>query len=214
MENPVYKHFNNFLTEQEKISIIEYVDTINHQSQAENIHLSHLIKKINGNSHMYDISKTSMTKEVTEYQSGGNDVMNEELPEVFHVLIDKICSKVEIPKENIFLQIVDMDKGGTIGGHYDAAFDGYINYKCNISVLAEDYAFVIDNEEIKVEERDLYCFEASLYKHWTLKPFTSRRILLSFGFMLPYEVLGRTERDPRVRMSQRIKKMFQNSQGL
>lgn len=211
MEKPVYKQFSNFLNNDDRKLIIDYVDTINHKSKAENIHLSHLIERINGNSHMYDISKTSMTKEVTEYQSGGNDVMNEELPEVFHLLIDKICSTVEIPKENIFLQIVDMDKGGIIGGHYDAAFDGYVNYKCNVSVLAEDYIFVIDNEEIKVQQNDLYCFEASLYKHWTPKPFTSRRILLSFGFMLPYEVLGRAESDPRVRMSQRIKKMFQNS---
>jgi hypothetical protein len=211
MENLVYKHFNNFLTEQEKISIIEYVDRINHQSRAENVHLSHLIEKINGNSHMYDISKTDMTNEVTKYQSGGNDVMNEELPEVFHTLIDRICLKVGIPKLNSFLQIVDMNEGGTIGGHYDAAFDGHINYKCNISVSAEEYIFVIDNEEIKIQENDLYCFEASLYKHWTLKPFTSRRILLSFGFMLPYEVLGRSENDPRVRLSKRIKKMFQNS---
>lgn len=211
MEKPIYKHFDNFLSDDERKLIIKYVNTINHKSQAENIHLSHLIERINGNSHMYDISKTSMTKEVTEYQSGGNDVMKEELPEVFDFLIEKICSKVEIPKENVFLQIVDMNEGGTIGGHYDAAFDGYINYKCNISVLSEQYTFVIDGEELEINENDLYCFEASLYKHWTSKPFTSRRILLSFGFMLPYEVLGRSENDPRVRMSKRIKKMFQNS---
>lgn len=211
MEKQIFKQFDNFLLEDEKKEIIEYVNTINHKSKAENIHLTHLIKKINGNSHMYDISKTEITHEITSYQSGGDDVMKEELPLVFSDLIQRISETIQIPKTNMFLQIVDMNEGGTIGGHYDAASDGYINYKCNISLLSEQYTFIIDEEELEIKENDLYCFEASLYKHWTSKPFTSRRILLSFGFMLPYEVLGRSENDPRVRMSKRIKKMFQNS---
>lgn len=205
-----YSLFHNFLQENEKFAVIEYVNTINHKSKADNIHLSHLIDKIRGNSHMYDISKTEITKEITSFQSGGNDVMKEELPQVFHSLIDRISETINLPLSNSFLQIVDMDKGGIIGGHYDAASDGYINYKCNISVLAEDYEFTIDSETLNIKEGDLYCFEASLYKHWTNKPFTSRRILLSFGFMLPYETLGRTINDPRVRLSRRIKKIFQH----
>lgn len=205
-----YSLFHNFLRNDEKNAIIEYVNTINHKSKADNVHLSHLIDKIRGNSHMYDISKTEITKEITSFQSGGNDVMKEELPQVFHSLIDRISETTNLPLSNSFLQIVDMDKGGIIGGHYDAASDGYINYKCNISVLAEDYEFTIDSETLNIKEGDLYCFEASLYKHWTNKPFTSRRILLSFGFMLPYETLGRTINDPRVRLSRRIKRIFQH----
>lgn len=205
-----YSLFHNFLRNDEKNAIIEYVNTINHKSKADNVHLSHLIDKIRGNSHMYDISKTEITKEITSFQSGGNDVMKEELPQVFHSLIDRISETTNLPLSNSFLQIVDMDKGGIIGGHYDAASDGYINYKCNISVLAEDYEFTIDSETLNIKEGDLYCFEASLYKHWTTKPFTSRRILLSFGFMLPYETLGRTINDPRVRLSRRIKRIFQH----
>lgn len=210
MKEKNHKIFHNFLKSDEKKEIISFVDTINHQSKAENVHLSHLIKGIQGNSHMYDISKTDISKQITQYQSGGNDVMQEELPQVFHSLIDRICSTLQIPKTNIFLQIVDMNEGGIIGGHYDAASDGYINYKCNISVLAEDYEFTIDSETLNIQERDLYCFEASLYKHWTNKPFSSRRILLSFGYMLPYEVLGRDENNPRVRLSKRIEKLFQH----
>lgn len=205
-----YSLFHNFLQEDEKFAMIEYVNTINHKSKADNVHLSHLIDKIRGNSHMYDISKTEITKEITSFQSGGNDVMKEELPQVFHSLIDRISETINLPLSNSFLQIVDMDEGGIIGGHYDAASDGYINYKCNISVLAEDYEFTIDSETLNIKEGDLYCFEASLYKHWTNKPFTSRRILLSFGFMLPYETLGRTINDPRVRLSRRIKRIFQH----
>ena len=104
-----------------------------------------------------------------------------------------------------------MDKGGAAGAHYDASLDGYVNYKCNISLMAEDYIFVIDNKELHIKEGDLYSFEASLYKHWTLKPFTSRRILLSYGFILPYKDLGRDENDPRVILSKRMRRMFQRS---
>ena len=101
-----------------------------------------------------------------------------------------------------------MNKGGRIQPHYDASIDGYINYKCNISVLSEDYKIFIGDSSPVIEQKDLYCFEASLYKHWT-EEFNSRRVFLSFGFIVPYSVVGRTENDPRVRLSQRITKYFQ-----
>jgi len=34
-------------------------------------------------------------------------------------------------------------------------------------------------------------------------------VFLSFGFIVPYSVVGRTENDPRVRLSKRISKYFQ-----
>jgi aspartyl/asparaginyl beta-hydroxylase (cupin superfamily) len=101
-----------------------------------------------------------------------------------------------------------MKKGGKINPHYDASVDGYINYKCNVSVLSEDYELFLDKESIKIQETDLYGFEASLYKHWT-NEFNSRRIFLSFGFLVPYNVTGRNENDPRIRLSKRIGKYFQ-----
>ena len=101
-----------------------------------------------------------------------------------------------------------MHRGGKIEPHYDAAVDGYINYKCNISVESDDYTMHIGEEEVLIQEGDLYCFEASLYKHWT-EPFKSRRVFLSFGFIVKYEELGRTHEDPRVRLSRRIEKYFQ-----
>jgi hypothetical protein len=101
-----------------------------------------------------------------------------------------------------------MNKGGKINPHYDASIDGYVIYKCNISVLSEDYKIFIDDSSPVIGQKDLYCFEASLYKHWT-EEFNSRRVFLSFGFILPYGVLGRNESDPRVRLSQRISKYFQ-----
>lgn len=206
-----HKHLSNFLKEDERDLIIEYVNSINHKSKAYNKHLKHLVRKLQGSAHMYDISKNKITKEITTYQSGGNDVMKEELSEIFYTIQERITKTIGIPNQNSFLQIVDMNKGGVVGAHYDASLDGYVNYKCNISLMAEDYTFVIDNKELLIKEGDLYSFEASLYKHWTLKPFTSRRLLLSYGFILPYKELGRNEDDPRVRLSKRIKRMFQRS---
>lgn len=206
-----HKQFPNFLKEDEQDLVIEHVNSINHKSKANNKHLKHLVRKLQGSAHMYDISKNEITKEITTYQSGGNDVMKEELPEIFYSIQERITKTIGIPNQNSFLQIVDMNKGGTVGAHYDASLDGYVNYKCNISLMGEDYTFVIDNKEIHIKEGDLYSFEASLYKHWTLKPFTSRRILLSYGFILPYKDLGRDEDDPRIRLSKRIRRMFQRS---
>lgn len=197
-----------FLDDNTKNQIIEYVNTIDEIIKLEDHHLKHLISKINGNSYMYDISKTELTNRLTEYQSGGH-VMSTELPQIFHDLIERISILMNIPTDQVFLQIVDMNEGGIIGKHYDATFEGLINYKCNISVLSENYDFCVDDEIVNIDQSDMYCFEASLYKHWTLKPYTSRRILLSFGFLIPYEILGRSNEDPRVRLSKRIQKYFQ-----
>jgi hypothetical protein len=156
---------------------------------------------------MFDISNTELTSYITKFQSV-SDVSNDSLPDFIHVIIDRISNELNLPKENIFLQAVDMNKGGKINPHYDASINGYVNYKCNISVLSEDYDFFLDKEILKIQETDLYCFEASLYKHWT-NEFNSRRVFLSFGFILKYEDLGRDINDPRVRLSKRIEKYFQ-----
>jgi hypothetical protein len=75
--------------------------------------------------------------------------------------------------------------------------------------LSEDYKIFIDKSSPTIQQKDLYCFEASLYKHWT-DEFNSRRIFLSFGFLVPYDILGRSDNDPRVRLSRRVEKYFQN----
>lgn len=200
--------FKNFLDAESREKVLAYVDTIDQHIVINNHHLSYLIDRINGSSYMYDISKSEISRKITEYQSGGQ-LVHEELPQVFHLIADKIAKALNIPNAHSFLQIVDMNSGGTINKHYDASFPGYVNYKCNISVMSEDYEFAVDSETIAVQETDMYCFEASLYKHWTVTTFTGRRVLLSFGFMVPYEILGRSVDDPRVRLSNRIEKYFQ-----
>jgi hypothetical protein len=208
MESKNHKIERDFLEEKTKLEVIDYVNSINESIDLNDHHLKYLISKINGNSYMYDISKTELTNKITNYQSGGF-VMKEDLPDIFIQLRDMISEKISISKDHSFLQIVDMNEDGNIERHYDASIEGFINYKCNISILSKDYDFCIDKETIKVKENDMYCFEASLFKHWTPNKFNSRRILLSFGFLIPYEDLGRSPEDPRVRLSKRIEKYFQ-----
>lgn len=202
-----YKIIKNFITKDETNQIINWLDSVNHTGSDSNHHLTEISKSLNGKSYIFDISNTPQTNYITKFQSI-YDVSYDVLPEFIHKLIDKISESFNFPKDNIFMQAVDIQSGGKINKHYDVSVDGYINYKCNISVLSEDYDFFIDKESISVKETDLYGFEASLYKHWT-NEFKTRRVFLSFGFVLKYEDLGREITDPRVRLSKRIDKYFQ-----
>lgn len=207
MESENYKIVKNFISKDEVRLIVDWVDSLNPQDGDPNYHLSEISKVLNGKSCIIDISNTELTNYITNFQSISK-VSKETLPSFIYNIIDRISEKFSFPKDNIFIQAVDMSKGGKINPHYDASIDGYINYKCNLSVLSEDYELFVDKEKINVEETDLYGFEASLYKHWT-NEFNSRRVFLSFGFILPYEILNRDDSDPRVRLSKRIGKYFQ-----
>ena len=208
MENTeTYKIKKKFITKDESNQIVEWIDSVNHIGNDSNHHLTELSKSLNGKSYIFDISNTPLTNYITKFQSI-SDVSKEPLPKLINNIIDRISKELNLKKDNVYLQAVDMSKGGKIDPHYDVSIDGYINYKCNVSVLSEDYDFFIDKESIKVEETDLYCFEASLYKHWT-NEFNSRRIFLSFGFVMKYEDLGREINDPRIRLSKRIERYFQ-----
>ena len=208
MENTeTYKIKKKFISKDEVNQIVNWIDSVNHSGNDSNHHLTELSKTLNGKSYIFDISNTSLTNYITKFQSI-SDVSKEGLPSFIFNIIDRISEEFNFPKDNIFLQAVDMNKGGKINPHYDASLDGYINYKCNISVLSEDYNFFIGDDSLNVESTDLYGFEASLFKHWT-NEFNSRRVFLSFGFVLKYEDLGRDINDPRVRLSKRIEKYFQ-----
>lgn len=202
-----YKIKRNFITKDEANQIVEWIDSIEQDGDDANHHLSELSKTLKGKSYIFDISNTQLTNYITNFQSI-YPVSNDTLPDFIYGIIDRIANEFNFSKENIFLQAVDMNSGGKINPHYDASIDGYINYKCNISVESEDYNFYIDKNVINIKETDLYGFEASLYKHWT-NEFNTRRIFLSFGFVLKYETLGRDINDPRVRLSKRIERYFQ-----
>jgi len=208
MESENYKIIKNFISDDEVKLIVDWVDSLNPEDGDPNYHLSEISKTLKGKSCIIDISNTELTNYITNFQSVSK-VLQQEVPPIIKTLFKRISDLNNLPIDNIFIQAVDMNKGGRVQPHYDASLDGYINYKCNINVLSEDYKIFIGDSSPIIEQKDLYCFEASLYKHWT-KEFNSRRVFLSFGFILPYDVLGRNENDPRVRLSKRIEKFFQN----
>ena len=208
MESENYKIVKGFISDNEVSQIVSWVDSLNPENGDPNYHLSEISKAMNGKSCIIDISNTELTNYVTNFQSVSK-VSNQTIPQIVTTIFERISKENNIPLDNVFIQAVDMNKGGRIKPHYDAAIDGYINYKCNISVLSEDYKIFIDKSSPTIQQKDLYCFEASLYKHWT-DEFNSRRIFLSFGFLVPYDILGRSDNDPRVRLSRRVEKYFQN----
>ncbi len=202
-----YKIRKSFISRDESEKIVSWINSIDHVGDDCNHHLTELAKSLKGTSYIFDISNTSLTNYITKFQSI-SDVSKEPLPDFIHVLIDRIAEEFNFPTDNIFLQAVVMNSGGKINPHYDPSLSGYVNYKCNLSVLSDSFDLFIDKESINVDETDLYGFEASLYKHWT-NELTSRRVFLSFGFILPYSFLNRDDNDPRVRLSKRIEKYFQ-----
>ena len=207
MESENYKIVKNFISDDEVKLIVDWVDSLNPEEGDPNYHLSEISKTLKGKSCIIDISNTELTNYITNFQSVSK-VSKQEVPTIVKTIFKRISEENNLPLDNIFIQAVDMNKGGRIQPHYDASINGYINYKCNISVLSEDYKIFIDGSSPVIKQKDLYCFEASLYKHWT-EEFNSRRVFLSFGFIVPYHVLGRTHDNPRVRLSQRITKYFQ-----
>jgi hypothetical protein len=208
MEPQNYKIIKNFIKQNEVDKILSWVDGLTHNPNNPNHHLTELSKSLKGKSFIFDIFQTPITRYITKFQST-SEVKNDRLPSFIIALISRISLTYDLPTDHIFLQVVDMEKGGKIDPHYDASVDGYINLKCNISVLSEDYSIFIGDESQIIQATDLYSFEASLYKHWT-NEFTSRRVFLSFGFMVDYKTMGRNESDPRIRLSKRIQKYFQN----
>lgn len=208
MEPQNHKIIKGFLYPEESKEILRWVDSLDIEQNVTNHHIKEVSKNLNGNSYMFDISKTPESNYITEFQSSRN-VVQKDPPPIVYRLINRISSAIGISKNHVFFQVIDMNSGGKVDPHYDSSISGYVNYKCNISVLSDEYNFYVDGHTFNIKEGDLYCFEASLYKHWS-DIFESRRVLLSFGFVLPYAELGRKEDDPRVRLSRRILRYFQN----
>lgn len=202
------KIIEKFISKSEKLEIIDFVNNLDFESVVINKHIDSVSSKLNGESYMFDITKSEKSREISLYQSS-NNLMTIDPIKLLIQIIDRISDTLEISKDNVFLQILNQEAGGYINPHYDTSIDGHITYKCNISILSDNYELFVGDDMINISELDLYCFEASLYKHWT-NPFSGRRVILSYGFILPYADLGRSEYDPRVRLSKRIFKYFQS----
>lgn len=202
------KKISGFISNSEKFEILSFIDTLENKSDITNKHISQVASNLNGQSYMFDITKSDKSQKLSKFQSSDNLIHND-LPEIFLSILDRISNRINISKSDVFLQILDQKSGGLIYPHYDSAIDGFITYKANISVLSENYQLCVEDNLFDIQESDLYLFEASLFKHWT-KEFNSRRVILSYGFILPYRDLSRDENDPRVRLSKRIVKYFQS----
>ena len=61
MESENHKIIRNFLLPGEKEEIIDWVKSINFTQSINNHHIKEVRKNLNGNSYMFDISKTSET---------------------------------------------------------------------------------------------------------------------------------------------------------
>lgn len=205
-----FKIFENFLSQEEKSEILDFIFNLEISlDDIRNVHINEVASYLNGEAFMFDLSQTKVSNYLSTFQSSDQVFDNKILPKIFFDLIVRISTTVNLSLDNAFLQIIKMKKGGKIKKHYDTSYPGHINYKCNISLVSEDYVLFTSGKNLDVKENDLYCFEASLYSHWTTE-FNQDRILLSYGFGLPYQTLDRKENEPIVRLSNRIFKYFQS----
>lgn len=199
----------NFIDDTDRESILEFTNLLlPPQKYLSNHHIREVRQKTGGVSVIWDISKTDVSTYISSFQSSGTQKDGQELPQIFFDLQDRISDALGIDKKHSFLQIVKMYSGGKIPPHYDTCHPGYITLKSNISVISENYKIWLDKIDYSISQGDLYCFEASLFKHWT-EAFSSPRVLLSYGFLVEYEKMNRDIHDPRVRLSERIFKIYQ-----
>ena len=183
---------------------MRYVRGLKPSNDIRNDHIRKINEKIKGFSILCDMTESEISKTVSKFQ--GDSTIIHSVPALFREIKDKISHEIKINKNNVFFQIIKMNTSGEVAPHYDASIIDYINYKCNIQIKGNSEVG-IGKELISVEEKELYCFEASLYKHF-VEPVKEETILLSYGFLVPIADLSRTESDPRVRMSNRIWRRF------
>lgn len=206
------KVVSNFVSDEERRLIKDFVASLETPvGDIENEHIKIFRDELKGHSWIFDLSKSEISSYLANFQSSDKVIECVQLPEIFLKIKQRIAETCQISQDNVFLQIIKQDSGGRIKPHYDTGYPGYINYKCNISIQSQDrYLLFIEKDKIEINQSDLYCFEASLYKHWT-EAFEEERILLSYAFGLKYSELNRKEDDPRCRMSRRMVKYFQKN---
>jgi hypothetical protein len=203
------KVIDNFISEQEKEEIYHWAKSYEKPNvEIENCHIKEINDAINGFSVLCDLSKTEVSQCISKYQGDATTI--EKVPDIIHELTKKISNELNLNSDNTFVQLIVMGKGGCVKPHYDAGMPNYITYKCNVCISSpKDDIIHVDKDKLIVNEKSLYCFEANLAKHWACKS-ESERIMLSYGFIVPYADLGWEADSPRVRLSNRIWKSFQN----
>lgn len=197
----------NFISEKEQSQILNGIAAYSPEKTILNRHIKEINDHIKGFSVLCDLSKTGLSNYISQFQ-GDNTNVDMVSPLIISIK-NRIINELELDGEHNFVQIIGIDENGQVKPHYDAAAPGYITYKCNVAISGpENDKIFVGKDYLEYDNRNLYCFEASLYKHW-LEPATVPRVLLSYGFLVPYENLGWEEADPRVKMSRKIYSHFQ-----
>lgn len=210
---------HDFVSPHEQATLISWVTTLREkfgkQAIVENDHLRRLQESINGFSVMYLFTETPVMRLFAKTITDSN------LIEDVHALCREVQSRVknelkypEMDQHN-YLQVMWMGPGGHVKPHYDPSPPGYVNCRANLYLSSyEGDCLHIDKETISLHERDLYCFEPSLYKHWTDPTTVEQRISICFGFLLPYESLGVDPASSRVRFSQKVWNKYLKMEGV
>jgi len=194
---------NGIISDVEQSDIIQWVNNFRPASTpATNVQSKNISDGLNGYSVLFQLTNTDLVKQVIDYQG---EKAIEQPPEFLIVLKDRLVNEVDdIDGVHVFVQVIVLNPGGEITPHYDASVLGYINYKCNVFVECPNPDTVyVDKEAQIVRPKGLVCFESSLYKHW-MDVASTRRVVLSYGFMVKYENLGFTLDSPRVKLSNKI----------
>lgn len=198
---------HNFITEEDRSSVLEWGYQNEAHVSIENSHIKHIHDALKGFSLICDLSHTPVTDYICRFQ--GDSTMIDQVPSVISAIGDSIAERLGLNTDHRFVQFIGMKAGGEVKAHYDACYPGYVTYKCNVQVSGSGVEKVyVDTSVIVPPVRGLYCFEASLYKHW-IDPCSADASLLSYGFVVPYKDLGWSANSPRVRLSERIFQKFQ-----
>jgi hypothetical protein len=175
-------------------------------SGIKSVHVRDLYEATKGYTVLCDLTKTEVSKEISKLQ--GDATVVDAVPDIFADLANKIGSKLSISTEHVFVQYIKVGKNGKVGKHYDVGLPGHVTYKCNICVDGpQNDVIYVGKEKFVINNYDLYCFEANLFKHW-MDAREETRTHLSYGFLLPYESLGLDSDSPRARLSNRIFKAY------
>lgn len=193
---------HNFITQIEQQEIARYIRSYRPETtEVGNERVRYLTEETKGFSAVHDFTRTELSKKIASIQSD-NRIL-ESVPPLLHELKQRIAQALTIKDTDVFMQGILVGQGGRVAPHYDAAPHGYVTYKCNIVVSGPKNDIIyIDKDKIAINDLDLYAFEANFYKHWMDE--AEERIVLSYGFILPYADLGWESDSPRVKLSDKI----------
>jgi len=77
--------------------------------------------------------------------------------------------------------------GAAVQEHTDTAPEGFVHTRCNLMIKKPKTGGnpVLDGEELKIEEKDLWLCLASLEKHYSTPIKGGERLIFSFGGLVP-----------------------------